>query len=357
MIKLELDLKNIKLSKKEENTLWFCIADLKTHNLSEDFYYEIYRKLRLELGIDSIAVLDMGCYEICDSNCYFDNFESIFYKSSVKDKLNFIEIFFNELFVGLYLSVMGKIKGIYGDTNIPNDLTFEYLKGYDACNYYNRYSFSFDDLEELIEKACENINRVNKILEESKIEYAFINKTEITNLSQKVSDFINICNNMGDEVIVLVRKTEQFVFSNLVEPVINLTNNLKYKSANKEFLRALDSFKIGNYIDCVNGVASSLESTIKIICDYKTYKLKGNEPLSDLVDILFKNGFFDFYTEKQKEDMKTNFKKNIGFLRNTVTAHGNGTIDKDIPEHTAKYVINMGASLILYLIDIYEDTK
>ena len=281
------DLNKIKLSKEVCNSLWFCISDFRNIEINLDFYYEVYKDLRKELGVEVDKVIESELRSVLTTDAYLDTFEKYFNKDSNYCKFTIIEVFFNKLIMYILYDVLSDIKYFFPNLEVSNDIEFDNFN-YAFNNYGQRVSFEI--FNDLIIKVDEAIYNINRILSKIKLKYALINKAGIKELPKKVSDFVKIYKKIEDDdyIISFIRKTETYTFEYLVEPVINLTNNLSYKSANKEFLRGLDSFKKGNYIDCVNGVTSSLESTIKIICYYKGYKFKGNEQLSDLTDILFK---------------------------------------------------------------------
>ena len=354
------ELNKIKLNKQNQNSLWNSLSLIRNLDIDTEVYLDCYNELVVELGLKADAFIETNSKDGLTGNYYFDVFKKYFFKNKSYCQFRMIEIILNNLLKYSVYGINDLIDSIFRDTSlIPDNIDFYSI----FCGYsYLPYLETMDDCIKGINNI---ILSINKILENNGVDFVLENRLGIKEIPDKVIEFNKKYGSLKEDekLVSFIRKTDRYSFGEIVSPIISLTKNMAFTTANDEFLHGLDLYKEGNYKDCVTAMTSSLESTIKIICDKKGYTKKKNKPITgreqlvELVDILFLNGFFDFFTEFQKESMKTIFESGVGFLRNSATAHGNGLVPKKILEHTAKYTINLTSTLILYLINIYEDTK
>jgi hypothetical protein len=129
-----------------------------------------------------------------------------------------------------------------------------------------------------------------------------------------------------------------------VKPALQLLADQRFTSANQEFMEALEDYRHGDYGDCVTKCNSAMESVMKIICERRGWSYNPNDTAHKLTQIIISesglDGFFDPLIGI------------IATLRNRLcSAHGAGTQRRSVPEHLARYAINVTASNILLLID------
>ena len=279
-------LKDLKISERDVNILWSCISYFSTKIDNIDIYYNIYNKLCFELGLSDLQKLEGYDVEDLSISEIFSVFKDSFYKNELEVKLSILQIFFDITVRSILSIVYSSIKERYNLIDIENlskKLTFEDLKKSEDNNFYmyNTSFYSFVYLENCIDDVNKKVLKINEVLDNNNIKLVLKNKIEIKKLDGRVYDFCKGIENISedDAVVIFVEKTNDFIFNNIVDKCIKLTENLNFKTANEEFLRALDSYKNSNYIDSVNGACASLESTIKIICEEKKYPFKKNRAI------------------------------------------------------------------------------
>lgn len=143
---------------------------------------------------------------------------------------------------------------------------------------------------------------------------------------------------------MVIRKDSQVIHSLAVKPVLQLLSNPKYKTANQEYLEALEDYRKGDYGDCVTKCCSAFESVMKIICDNRKWRYKQTDTASTLINTVVSNAGLDSYFEQPLVIIAT--------LRNRLSkAHGAGVHPKIVSQDIAHYALNSTASAIIFLVD------
>ncbi len=143
----------------------------------------------------------------------------------------------------------------------------------------------------------------------------------------------------------VVRRDDEVTYACAIEPALILLRDKQFTSANQEFLDALADFRKSDYGDCVAKCGSAFESTMKILCDRKSWPYSQNDTASRLLNVIFQNSGLDRRLFEQPLI-------NIVTLRNKLSnAHGAGTQQRVIHQHVAKYAINATAAAILLLVE------
>lgn len=142
----------------------------------------------------------------------------------------------------------------------------------------------------------------------------------------------------------VIRKDDQVVHNLAIKPVLQLLSDPKFKTANQEYLEALEDYKKGDYGDCLTKCGSAFESIMKIICNRKGWPYKQTDPASTLIGTIIRNAGLDPYFEQPFTIIAT--------LRNRLSkSHGAGVQPKTVSQNLARYSLNATASAILFLVD------
>lgn len=125
-------------------------------------------------------------------------------------------------------------------------------------------------------------------------------------------------------------------------PTLELLKRPHFKTANVEFMEALEDYRNGDYGDCLTKCNSALESTLKIICDRKRWAYQQTDTAVPLIRIFLHNTSLDPYFES--------FLAIVPTLRNRISkAHGAGVAPRNPSQHVAQFAINATATAILLL--------
>ncbi|MDC3995405.1 hypothetical protein KGZ01_29590 [Pseudomonas aeruginosa] len=148
----------------------------------------------------------------------------------------------------------------------------------------------------------------------------------------------------------VIPKESQAIHETAIEPALKLLREPAFLNANSEFMAALEDYRHGKFGDCVTKCNSSYESVMKVICGQKGFGYAQGDTTAKLIRTIMQKTKMDTFWE---QPLMT-----VGTLRNKLsTSHGAGEVQKVVPEHMAKYTLNMTASAIIFLHDQAYLTK
>ncbi|WP_239669846.1 abortive infection family protein [Pseudomonas putida] len=142
----------------------------------------------------------------------------------------------------------------------------------------------------------------------------------------------------------VIPKDSQVIHEMAFEPALQLLRQPAFRHANTEFMAALEDFRHHKFGDCVTKCNASYESVMKVICGQKGFEYSQGDTTSRLLKSIMGKTQMDSFWESPLLI--------VGTLRNKLgSAHGAGENAKVVPEHVARYTLNMTASAIVFLHD------
>lgn len=141
---------------------------------------------------------------------------------------------------------------------------------------------------------------------------------------------------------MVIARDNEIVHSHVVEPALKLLQQPAFRSANAEYLEALEDYRKGDFGDSLTKCGSALESVMKIVCDYKKWPYQQKDTAKPLIETILKHSTLENYLEPGLLLVAT--------LRNKLSkAHGAGVQTRAVPRHLAAYALNSTAVAILLL--------
>ena len=165
--------------------------------------------------------------------------------------------------------------------------------------------------------------------------------------------------NLGYEFIngQIVKKTNELIHATAVKPVLYLLQSEKFEGPNEEFLKAFEFYRHDDYKNAVLYSSKAFESLLKCICECKGYHYNPtSDSCSKLLNNLKTNSFYPDYLDSQLNGIETCL-RGVPTLRNKIAGHGQGSEVVYIPESYARYALNMVASSMLFLFDLYYESS
>lgn len=140
----------------------------------------------------------------------------------------------------------------------------------------------------------------------------------------------------------IISRENEVVHARTIEPALKILQSPLFKSANEEYLDALEDYRKVDFGDCLVKCASAFESVMKIICHEKNWPCRETDTARTLVNTILKHSNLENYFEPMLMIVAT--------LRNRLSkAHGAGKGTRRIPRHIAAYALNTTAACILLL--------
>ena len=138
----------------------------------------------------------------------------------------------------------------------------------------------------------------------------------------------------------VILKESDVLHANATMPALELLQRPHFRSANSEYIAALEDYRKADYSDCLTECGSAFESVLKVICDRKGWPYKQTDTAKALISTVISNTNLDSYFESVLTIIAT--------LRNRMSsAHGAGTAVKEPAAHLAQYALNATASAII----------
>ena len=147
----------------------------------------------------------------------------------------------------------------------------------------------------------------------------------------------------------IIRVDSQYIHSEAVRPVLNLLSDSMYESANKEFLKAHEYYRKGDYKSCIQECSNAFESVLKVICDNKGWEYN-DARVSTLLKIVYDNGLIPTYQRSFFDGIRGSLQSGVPAIRNNLSAHGQGIEEVVVPYYMAECMLNLTASSILFLV-------
>lgn len=194
---------------------------------------------------------------------------------------------------------------------------------------------------------CKMVEDINYIFQQDSVPFQLTNYIEEW-IEEESTDyrFRNaICSRRNVIAIPqIIEKDDDFTYSEIVKPVLEVLKDTRFSNSNKEFLESLEHYRRGRYKECITSCCSSLESAIKVICTINKWQYNQNATVNPLVlFIVDKAGLPKWYE---------NVLNTPGTIRNKIgSSHGKGEQNIVATKNEARYQINITASGIIFLFD------
>ena len=174
-------------------------------------------------------------------------------------------------------------------------------------------------------------------------------------------------NSFGYEYIEgkIIRIDRVFTHNEIVKPAIKLLYEEKFDGASNEFFKAHEYYRKQEYKDAILYAGKSFESTMKTICENIPYQYdKNKDTASKLITILCNNDFIPISLkthfdglDKAISGIRTSLDSGLPTLRNRKGGHGQGERIEYVTEEFATYALNLAATNIVLLVNLYKRKK
>ncbi|HYN16304.1 MAG TPA: hypothetical protein VES66_11015 [Terriglobales bacterium] len=149
----------------------------------------------------------------------------------------------------------------------------------------------------------------------------------------------------------VIRVDSQFLHSEAVKPTLALLQDRRYAGANAEFLKAFEHYRHGNTKECLNECLKAFESTMKIICEKRSWAFKPTDTAKALLDACYQNGLVPAPIQSHISSVRASLESGVPTIRNRLGGHGQGATVVELPPHYASYMLHLTATTIQFLIE------
>ena len=111
--------------------------------------------------------------------------------------------------------------------------------------------------------------------------------------------------------------------------------------------RRMLNYRAGETKDAITDANNAFESTLKTICEQRCWQYVPGARVSDLLNVMRKNGLLPDYLDASFEQLVATLKSGLPKVRNEVGTHGQGTSPRETPDYVAAYALHLAAANIL----------
>lgn len=159
----------------------------------------------------------------------------------------------------------------------------------------------------------------------------------------------------------IIRIDRELTHIEIVKPAIKILHELEFEGASDEFMEAHKDYREGDYKSAINNAQKSFESMMKTICEKMNYEYdKEKDTAKALIKRLIDEDFIPKHLSNHFDGLRsclngiiTSLESGLPTLRNRKSGHGQGEEIVGVPEYLASYAINLVATNIVLLADIY----
>lgn len=163
----------------------------------------------------------------------------------------------------------------------------------------------------------------------------------------------------------IIRVDRKFIHNEITKPAIKLLYEEEFEGVSDEFFKAYENYKDKKYKDAILYAGKAFESVMKTICENKGYEYnKERDTANKLIQLLCNKDFIPMELkthmqslEKVLLSVKTTLESGLPTLRNRKGGHGQGNEVVYVPEQFVTYALNLAATNIVLLVDLYKENK
>jgi hypothetical protein len=263
--------------------------------------------------------------------------------------------FFNQYDEKTSEKLWDMINGIICDEHGKHTLIKDYgLGGYEEfyrCQHYFENLESLEQSFDVIEIVFRAISKIPEIVHQ-RISHS--PEEIVKELNERFRE-----NDFGYEFTKgrIVRVDNKLLHKDILNQVIQLTNESLFTNANEEFLSALDHLRHRRNKETLNDSLKSFESTMKIIIHEMGWGYDEKDTASKLIQKCLDNELIPKFLQSQFSALRTSLEAGIPTIRNKNSGHGQGPKKIVVPDSLATYSIYMTGTCINYLIELYKEKK
>ena len=224
----------------------------------------------------------------------------------------------------------------------------------DRCENFLLNCDSVDRVLDLVEISFQYVDKVARrfsgdILRKSGIKVTASNA--ITELNER---FRRTGVGYQFEEGMIFRVDSELIHSEVVRPALRYLHQHGFEGPRDEFIRAYRHYRAGEMQDAITDANNAFESTLKTICDQRSWPYSKGARASDLLKIVRANGLLPSYLDASFNQLTATLRSGLPEVRNEEGAHGQGATPRETPNYVAVYALHLAAANILFLAEAHK---
>ena len=153
---------------------------------------------------------------------------------------------------------------------------------------------------------------------------------------------------------LIIEMTSEYIHTEVVEPAITLLHDAGFEGPLEEFMEAHKHYRLGNTEDSMVNSLKAFESTMKSICDKRSWAYGSSYTASKLIAVIFQNKLISTEMQSHFNALRTTLESGVPTVRNKKGGHGQGMTPVEIPDYLAAYTLHLTAANIVLLMKAYN---
>lgn len=153
----------------------------------------------------------------------------------------------------------------------------------------------------------------------------------------------------------IIRVDSKIIHTEVVVPTLGLLSDPNFADPEEEFHSAHEHYRRQEYKDTIVDALNSFESTIKSICDVRSWKYSKKATAQKLIEVIFIKELIPKYLQNHFSGLRSVLEAGVLTVRNKTSGHGQGATPVDVPEHLAAYVLHLTTSNIVMLVEAHKN--
>ena len=149
-----------------------------------------------------------------------------------------------------------------------------------------------------------------------------------------------------------------YLHTETVEPAVSLLYAAGFDGPLQEFMLAHEHYRKGNYKDAIVGAENAFESTMKTICDRRSWDYSSKSATANnLIDVLWNHKLIPSEMLSHFTALRSTLESGLPTVRNQAGqgGHGQGADVVELPDYLAAYGLHLAATNIVFLIEAHND--
>ena len=150
-----------------------------------------------------------------------------------------------------------------------------------------------------------------------------------------------------------------YLHTETVEPAVSLLHVAGFDGPLQEFMLAHEHYRKGNYKDAIVGAENAFESSMKTICDRRSWDYSSKPATAkNLIDVLLDHKLIPSEMQSHFTALRSTLESGLPTVRNQAGqgGHGQGADVVEVPDHLASYCLHLAATNIVFLIEAHNDS-
>ena len=152
----------------------------------------------------------------------------------------------------------------------------------------------------------------------------------------------------------IFRIDSELIHAEVVKPTLRYLQQPGFEGPREEYLKAHSHYRTGETKDAITNANNALESTLKTICNQRSWEYPRGARASDLLRVVREKGLLPNYLDNSFDQLAATLKSGLPRVRNEEGGHGQGPTPRETPDYVAAYALHLAAAKILFLCEAHK---